>query len=214
MGFYMTYYHIVSRYWWPRMYSETKEAVLRCGHCIAANVTSHKNMQQLQALSTGENPFDVISMDVWQPGRTGKQEIKKDKGGVLTSLCTLTGFASIAFLQTINSDIVTRLAFSHMFVPNSLAKLIVIDSGSEFKGVLIKFCDNLGIEHYAASPEDHNAILCEQFHQYLNKVQKIGAADLGTMEQWRMNTLFATYAWNSSPIDGTDLQRSFVAKAR
>jgi hypothetical protein len=29
-----------------------------------------------------------------------------------------------------------------------------------------------------------------------------------------MNTLFATYAWNSSPIDGTDLQRSFVAKAR
>jgi hypothetical protein len=29
-----------------------------------------------------------------------------------------------------------------------------------------------------------------------------------------MNTSFASYAWNGSPIDGTDIIRSFAAKAR
>ena len=29
-----------------------------------------------------------------------------------------------------------------------------------------------------------------------------------------MNTSFAAYAWNASPIDGTDIMRCFAAKAR
>jgi hypothetical protein len=48
----------------------------------------------------------------------------------------------------------------------------------------------------------------------LNKVQKIGAADAESYKIWAMNALFAACAWNGTPVDGTDIIRSFVAKAR
>ena len=62
----------------------------------------------------------------------------------------------------------------------------------------------MGISYYVAPPEAHNAVLCKRFHRYLNKVQHIGAA----------SCLFAAYAWNGSPVDGTGIIRSFAAKAR
>jgi hypothetical protein len=120
----------------------------------------------------------------------------------------------MAFSSQVTSEMVARLAFSHFFVPNGLPKLVIVDGGSEMKGVLIAMCEQLGIPCYQAPPEAHNAILCERFHRYLNKVEKIGAADAESYEQWAMNALFATYAWNGSPVDGTDVIRSFAAKAR
>jgi hypothetical protein len=160
-------------------------------------------------------------MDIWHPGIThrdsGTSKIKLTQGKnktTLTSLCTTTGFATTAFLPEVNSEVVTRHFFSHLCVPNGMPKLILIDQGSEFKGVLIRFCENLGVRYHVASPEDHNAILCERFHRYLNKVERLMAADMNTFEEWAMNVLFATYAWNASPIDGTDVTRSFAAKAR
>jgi hypothetical protein len=38
--------------------------------------------------------------------------------------------------------------------------------------------------------------------------------DTKEYSNWMMNTSFASYAWNGSPIDGTDIIRSFAAKAR
>mmetsp|Transcript_42016 Transcript_42016/g.101246 ORF Transcript_42016/g.101246 Transcript_42016/m.101246 type:complete len:204 (-) Transcript_42016:185-796(-) len=32
-----------------------------------------------------------------------------------------------------------------------------------------------------------------------------------TFEEWAMNTVFGTYAWNASPVDGTNVQRAFGA---
>jgi hypothetical protein len=95
-----------------------------------------------------------------------------------------------------------------------LPKYIVINAGGEFKGILITMCEILGVRYYAAPPEDHNAILTERFHRYLNKVQRIHQADTQSYEQWKMAALFASYAWNASPIDGLDVIRSFAAKAR
>jgi hypothetical protein len=56
--------------------------------------------------------------------------------------------------------------------------------------------------------------LCERFHRYLNKVQRIQGLDTADFSIWMMNVYFAMYAWNASPIDGTDIVRSFAAKAR
>jgi hypothetical protein len=212
-GFYKTYWRIAARYWWPGMSSDIKEAVLTCGHCRVANSTSHRAQQIIGALSTDE-PFDIISMDIWYPGKTINSQHKSGQKAVLTSLCNTTGFASTAFISQINSDLVTRLAFAHFFVPNGLPKLIIIDEGSEFKGFLVLVCETLGIQYYVAPAESHNAVLCERFHRYLNKVAKIGVADQQSYEQWALNTLFAAYAWNASPVDGTDVIRSFAAKAR
>ena len=79
------------------------------------------------------------------------------------------------------------MAFSHFFVPNELPKLVIVDGGSKIKGTLIAMCEQIGIPHFQATPEAHNSILCERFHRYLNKVEKIGAADAELYEKWAMN---------------------------
>jgi hypothetical protein len=45
-------------------------------------------------------------------------------------------------------------------------------------------------------------------------VQRIQGLDTADFLIWMMNVYFAMYAWNASPIDGTDIVRSFAAKAR
>jgi hypothetical protein len=64
------------------------------------------------------------------------------------------------------------------------------------------------------SPEEHQGVLCEQFHRYMNKVARIQGLDNKTHEEFCLAGLFATYEWNSAPIDGTNIQRSFAVKAR
>jgi hypothetical protein len=57
--------------------------------------------------------------------------------------------------------------------------------------MLKRMCEQLGISHYVVSAENHDGILCERFHRYLNKVQKIHAADSQTTGEWQMGTVFA-----------------------
>jgi ribosomal protein L21E len=209
-GIYRTYWRIAARYWWPRMYLDVKEAVGACAHCKLANAVGQESKSILDAISC-DTPFDVIAIDIWSPGAV------PDKYGntkALTSLDTMTGFASAAILQEATSEAVARACFATFFVPNGLPKLVLIDAGSENKGELISMCQTLRIKYHMVAPEDHNGILCERFHRYLNKVQKIGAADSQTYTQWAQGVMFATYSWNAAPIDGTNIIRSFVAKGR
>jgi hypothetical protein len=202
------------------MSTDVKEAVLKYGHCRIANATSHNAQQILGALMIDE-PFDVITINVWYPGKTDgrppptrSKEDRFQKAILLTCLCTMTGFASLAFLSLINSETTSRMLFSHFFMPNGLPKIILINKGSKFKGVLAEMCNTLGIQYYMAAPEGHNMIFCERFHRYLNKVERLGVINHQSYEQWKMNAIFTSYAWNALRIDGTNVIRSFAAKAQ
>jgi hypothetical protein len=61
-------------------------------------------------------------------------------------------------------------------------------------GDLMTMCDILGVRYIVVAPEEHNAILCKRFHQYLNKVQRIGIAEAQSYKKWKMNALFTAYA--------------------
>ena len=43
---------------------------------------------------------------------------------------------------------------------------------------------------------------------------RIIGADRKGFDQWKQERLFATYAWNAAPVDGTDIARSIPAKMR
>ena len=224
VGCHKTYYRVATRYWWPGMTDQVRSAVKDCGHCRAANMTSHKGQKILQAISY-DAPFDVVTMDVWVPGKTdptsrngtpAQRQLAKQiqNTASLTYVDVMTGHATSAYLKEVSSAAVSITAFTACFIVRGMPKLVLIDAGSEFKDLLIKMLKYLGIQYYVVSPENHDGILCERFHRYLNKVQKIGAADMETFEEWAMNVAFATYGWNAAPIDGTDIQRAFAATAR
>jgi hypothetical protein len=91
-------------------------------------------------------------MDIWHLGKikTDSKYRNIQKATLACLLCNTTGFALTAFVNQINLDQITRLAFSHFFVPNGLPKVVMVDKGSKFKGVLVTVCETLGIQYYVA----------------------------------------------------------------
>jgi hypothetical protein len=78
-----------------------QKAVLDCGFCRVANVLSHWAQQIIGALSTDE-PFDIISMDVWHPGKTTPtEEGKQFQNAILTCICNMMGFVNLAFVHSL-----------------------------------------------------------------------------------------------------------------
>ncbi|KAI2508403.1 hypothetical protein MHU86_6077 [Fragilaria crotonensis] len=211
-GYQKTFWKIAARYYWPNMATDIKQLTLGCGHCNAANITSHEAQQQLATFQADE-PFDVITLDVWHPGRAAT--VKKGNGThVVTCIDTMTGFAAATFVNALDSETMTRAAFTSFFINHGLPRLVIIDSGSEFAGAMQTLCQNIGLPNYTVSKGNHKAIICERFHRYLNKVQRIHAADCETFQDFMFGTIFAVYAWNSAPVDGTNIVRSYAAIGR
>jgi hypothetical protein len=100
------------------------------------------------------------------------------------------------------------------FTSIGLPRLVVVDADNLFSGVFKQLFTLLQIPIHQISRENHKAIRNERFHRYLNKVQRINTADVASMFRWKQGALFALYAWNASPIDGTDISRSIVAIGR
>jgi Integrase zinc binding domain len=196
VGIYETYWRIVTQYWWPSLLRDIKEAVTTCARCILGNNTKHQGQKVYKPIMTAE-PFDIICLDIWHPGvtHTSKQRNEMDKnelkgGALLTSLCNTTSFATTAKISQVNSEEVRDKTFQQIMVPNGLPMLILIDQGSEFKGVLTSFCTELGIHFEVVSPEQHDRILCERFHRYLNKVmQSLGLIEKDSISGNRIDCL-------------------------
>ena len=208
-----TYWRIAARYWWPNMASDIRKAVQACAYCVAANLTNHEAQQQLRTFDN-QAPFDVLVMDAWSPGKLPYPDSKHRPKSVLTGLCTLTGFAGVAFLNSDDSHEAAMKAFQAFFIPRGLPKLVIVDAGSQFAGLVERMCGQLGIPFHTVTRENHRAILCERFHKFLNKVQRIHLRQCCSMDEWIKGTLFAVYAWNSAPIDGTNIVRSVAAIGR
>ena len=61
------------------------------------------------------------------------------------------------------------------------------------------------MKYHAVSKGNHKAVMVERFHRYLNKIQKLHAADCETIDDWLIGMVFAVYGWNAAPIDGTNI---------
>lgn len=211
-GYHKTFWKIAARYYWPGMSKDIREMTLSCAHCKAANMASHEAQQKLQTFDT-DTPFDVVALDVWHPGRAASATSGAESH-VIICMDVMTGFASATFVSAIDSETITKAVFSAFFLTHGLPRLTIIDAGNEFAGALHAMCNSMGLPFYTVSRGNHKAILCERFHRYLNKVQRIHAANCETHQEFILGTIFAVYAWNAAPVDGTNIVRSFAAMGR
>ena len=210
-----TYWRIAARYWWPGMTTDIRDRVSSCSICKAVNASSHEG-QHVMRTTPVENPFDVVCLDVWSPGIAGPQDkpSKSPSKKLLTCVDYLTGYANGALINDETADSVTAAAFQHFFIPFGLPKIVIVDDGSTSADLVKKVCNQLQIRVHAVSKGNHRAILCERFHRYLNKVQKIHRTTVGNPDDWHTAMLLALYAWNAAPVDGTNITRSVAAIGR
>ena len=77
----------------------------------------------------------------------------------------------MAFLTSLEGDVIAQILMSQIIMPNGLPKLVLLDDDSLFKQDLLALLEDMGIPYHVVSAEQHEGILCERFHRYMNKVQ-------------------------------------------
>ncbi len=181
-GISRTLFRIQTRFWWPGLVRDVTNGVRSCMHCNLANATSHENQSLLNTLAC-DVPFDVIFLDIWSPGSM------PDKYGtlkVLTGIDCMTGFAMSTFINQgkVDARTIADSALTAFFGPIGLPRLIIVDADSIFAGEFKALFQILRIPVDPVSKENHKAVRNERFHRYLNKVQRINTADVGSLFQW------------------------------
>jgi len=92
-----------------------------------------------------------------------------------------------------------------------LCHTIVLDKDSKFFGVFNEAVDLLQINRRVLSGGNHNCMLIKRVNRYLNKGLKIITNERNSVRIAMKAILLLLYAWNSTPIPGTDISRCFVA---
>jgi len=87
----------------------------------------------------------------------------------------------------------------------------VLEKDSKFFGICSEALDLLQINCHVLSSANHNGMLVEQVNRYLNKGLKIICTECGSVRIAEEAILLFLYAWNSCPVLGTNISRSFVA---
>ena len=89
--------------------------------------------------------------------------------------------------------------------------MVVVDADELFIGVFRKtFEETLLMRVHAVGRGNQKSIVNEGFHCYLKKIHKLNLAYKVSLRLWLQGLFFALYAWNSVPVDGTDISESVV----
>ena len=92
--------------------------------------------------------------------------------------------------------------------------LVVLGDGTPFKGAFIAMCQALNLNYDFFAKQNHKGLSVENFHPFLNKSVTIAAEERGTTNIFVPVGIAVGYAWNSVPINGTDILRSIPTIGR
>ena len=92
--------------------------------------------------------------------------------------------------------------------------IVHVDADNKFKSVFEVMCNSLSLWFSAAAKGNHQSVSIERFFKYANKAVTIATQDQATLSVWVLAILLAASAWNSSPIDGTNIIWSIPAVGR
>ena len=133
---------------------------------------------------------------------------------LMNAMCDMCQFVVVVPVPDESSATLAEYFMQHVLMKFGLCYLVVLDDGSPFKGAFIAMCNSLNLNHDVLAKRNHKGLTVEHFHRFLNKSVTIAAEDRGTNDTFVPAGIAAGYAWNSSPIDGTDILRSIPAIGR
>ena len=212
MGVYKTLYRLRSRFFWPRMREDIKEWVAKCAHCVSYHIWRNRK-SELYFSWPITAPFWIMHVDLWSPG-TAVKDKQGRTGYLMNTLCDLTQFIISTPTFNITAVHLAKLFMENVFLTFGTCAVIVVDDGSNFKGTFSEMCSSLNITLWCIARGNHKGNSVERYHRFLNKTQTITGNDRGNHQNFVENAKTSQYAWNSAPIDDTDIPRSVAAVGR
>ena len=153
-----------------------------------------------------------MHVNIWSPGHL--VDTKKDTIQQMNSICDLTQFFISSIVQNINTEILAKTFMEKVVLSLGITALIVVEADNKFKSVFEEICTALKIHLWPFARGNHKGLSVEKYHTFLNKTQTIVRQDRGTNLSILQNAKTSQYAWNSAPIENTDVSRSLTAVVR
>jgi hypothetical protein len=208
---YKTLHRIRLRFFWPKLRTDIQTWVRQCAHCILTNSAIRRHSELLFSWPVS-CPFHILHVDLWKPGDT--TSFNDGSTYVLAAMCDLTGMVIAECLSDITSANLAHVFMQQFLLKIGLTDTVVVDAGSTFRGLFESMCEQLKLKLHAAARGNHKAVSVERFFRVLNRSVAIACNDRGTNQVFVEAVHCTAYAWNASPIDGTDIIRSVAAVGR
>jgi hypothetical protein len=130
-------------------------------------------------------------------------------------MCDLTGFTIVVPLVSIFAADLAVAFMQNVLLQIGFCHMVHVDADNKFLSVFEEMCTLLQIRFSPAAKGNHQSVSVERFFRFANKAVTIATQDRNTIpDVWVPAIMLAAYAWNSSPIDGTDIIRSIPAVGR
>ena len=201
IGEYKTLYRIKLRFIWHRMRKYIKVWVKQCIYCMLTYVWRRRGQEVMFSWPVS-SLFTITHAGLWMPGHF------KDRNGnvaLMNVICDMTKFVIVV---PVSDEVASTLAehfMYHVLIKFGICHLVILDDGSPFKGVFSTMCKALRINYDILDKRTHKGLLVKNFHRFLNKTVTIAVEDRGSNDVFVAADVAAEYAWNTSPIDGTDI---------
>ena len=153
-----------------------------------------------------------MHLDIWSPGNVLNEH--EDGGHILNCMCDLTQFIVSCILIDTRSEALSKIFIEQVILTFGMVAVVVVDADNRFRSTFEAMCKLLKLTFWPLSRGNHKGNSVERYHRFLNKTQTISGQDRGTHEVFHQNIKTSQYAWNSAPIDDTDIPRCVAAVGR
>ena len=157
------------------------------------------------------SPFVILHVDLWMQGH------HSDPNGnmaLMNAMCDIGEFVVVVPVPDESSATLASYFMQHVLMKFCLCHLVVLDDGSPLKGAFIAMCNALNLNYDVLAKRNHKGLTVKNVHRFLNKSVTIAAEDRGTDDIFVPAGITTGYAWNSAPIDDTDILYSIPAIGR
>ena len=153
-----------------------------------------------------------MHLDIWSPGNVLNEY--EDREHILNCMCDLTQFIVSCILIDKRSEALSKIFIEQVILTFGMVAVVVVDANSLFRSTFEAICKLLKLTLWPLSRKKHRGNSIERYHRFLNKKQTISGQDRGAHEGFHQNIKTSQYAWNSAPVDETDIPRYVAAVGR
>ena len=132
----------------------------------------------------------------------------------LNAMCYLTQLVVSNITTETHTEHLTKLFMENYILLFGMVAILVINADSRFKNVFKDICAALGIIYWSLERGNHNILRVEKYHRFLNKTKAISGQYRCKHDVFFQNAKTSQYAWNSTPIESTNILRSVAAVSR
>src|SRR5437660_12277836 len=219
-----TYNKIAERYYWKRMYEDTKEYVKFCNNCQRRGQKGGKSY--LNPIEVGD-PFERIGIDFVGP----LEKTRRGNRYILMTTDYLTKWPEAKAMKDAMATNVVKFIYEVIIYRHECSKIILSDRGTHFRNKLVEeLCGKFEIKHKLLAPyhsqtnglvERFNRTLCESLakvsekeNQWDEHIEQVLFAYRTTKHATTKRTpFFMTYGREVTlPIDEIEIQENISEK--